>query len=624
MDFMMGCNYWGSAAGTEMWKRWDGASVERDLAELAQYGVRYMRVFLNWRDFQPIHAIRGWNNYIHEYRLHGETLLPDAFGLDEACMAHFADLCRFAQENHIRLIVALVTGWMSGRTFAPPALEGLNHISDPESLKWQTRFVRGFVRRFRDNPAICAWDLGNEFNCISPSESRSTSYVWTALISDAIRSEDPTRPVMSGMHSLSPNVDAKWTIQDQGELTDILTPHPYLSPTVGGEVMPLTEIPTTMIPTFQCAFYGGIGRRPAMLQEIGTFNDQFGNQELAAQNMRVNVWSAWANGAKGYLWWCAHEQLALNYPPYSWSAVERELGLLNADYSPKPVARMMKQLTGELEALPVDPLPPKQVDAVYVATRQETPFHEATAAYAMAKQVGFEMSFVYFDQPLPEARFYLAPSLVGWAPMDMEMYNALLEKARGGATVYFSSGTGVISEFESVTGLVSDGQKQNTQMLRADFGGYELPFSYTHQFLLRSIGAEVLAQDAEGCVIFARHSYGKGTVYYLNFPLEAMLWAHRDWIGDPATPFYRIYAEMTQSIRAEKPALRKHPNIGLTYHPIDETRTIAVAINYSGTGCDNPIEWKPEYRVSCIKGTVDRIDGCDCAVYQLEKQSLQK
>ena len=392
-EFMIGCNYWGSKSGTEMWRDWDGASVARDLRELAQYGVRYMRVFPNWRDFQPVHAIRGWGGDLHEYRLHGTELLTDPAGLDEACMDHFAELCRAARENHIQLIVALVTGWMSGRMFAPPAVDGLNHITDPESLKWQTRFVRGFVRRFRDEPAICAWDLGNESNNLSRSPSRAASYAWTALISSTIRSEDATRPVMSGMHALSVNLSTTWTIQDQGELTDMLTPHPYLSPTVGGEVMPLTEIPTTMIPTFQCAFYSGIGGKPAMLQEIGTFNDQFGNKDLVAQNMRVNIWSAWANGAHGYLWWCAHEQLPLNFPPYSWSAVERELGLLNVDYSPKPVARMMRQLTAELDALkaelPGGALPPKRVDAVYVATRQEVPFHEATSAYAMAKQAGF-------------------------------------------------------------------------------------------------------------------------------------------------------------------------------------------------------------------------------------------
>lgn len=623
-EFMIGCNYWGSKSGTEMWRDWDGASVARDLRELAQYGVRYMRVFPNWRDFQPVHAIRGWGGDLHEYRLHGTELLTDPAGLDEACMDHFAELCRAARENHIQLIVALVTGWMSGRMFAPPAVDGLNHITDPESLKWQTRFVRGFVRRFRDEPAICAWDLGNESNNLSRSPSRAASYAWTALISSTIRSEDATRPVMSGMHALSVNLSTTWTIQDQGELTDMLTPHPYLSPTVGGEVMPLTEIPTTMIPTFQCAFYSGIGGKPAMLQEIGTFNDQFGNKELVAQNMRVNIWSAWANGARGYLWWCAHEQLPLNFPPYSWSAVERELGLLNVDYSPKPAARMMRQLTADLDALnaklPGGTLPPKRVDAVYVATRQEVPFHEATSAYALAKQAGFELSFVYFDQKLPDAQLYLAPSLVGWAPMDMEMYNALLEKARGGATVYFSASTGVISEFESVTGLISDGQKRDTSMHTADFCGTTLPFSYTHQFLLRSQGAEVLAQDESGCVVFSRYRYGKGTVYYLNFPLETMLWEHRDWISDLATPYYRIYEELSRAVRADSPAAAKSPDIGLTVHPIDETRAVAVAVNYTGRPVENPVTWKADVSVTPIKGDANRIDGCDCAVYMVERK----
>lgn len=59
MNYMIGCNYWGSKYGTEMWKYWDGQSVDKDLEELAKYGVKYMRVFPNRRDFQPLVPVYG-------------------------------------------------------------------------------------------------------------------------------------------------------------------------------------------------------------------------------------------------------------------------------------------------------------------------------------------------------------------------------------------------------------------------------------------------------------------------------------------------------------------------------------------------------------------------------------
>ena len=52
----LGVNYWASHAATEMWRKWDAKAVEEDLRVLAENGMRLLRVFPNWSDFQPIHA----------------------------------------------------------------------------------------------------------------------------------------------------------------------------------------------------------------------------------------------------------------------------------------------------------------------------------------------------------------------------------------------------------------------------------------------------------------------------------------------------------------------------------------------------------------------------------------
>lgn len=52
--FLLGCNYWNSASGTDMWKNWDESVIKADLAELKKIGVKHLRVFPNWRDFQPV------------------------------------------------------------------------------------------------------------------------------------------------------------------------------------------------------------------------------------------------------------------------------------------------------------------------------------------------------------------------------------------------------------------------------------------------------------------------------------------------------------------------------------------------------------------------------------------
>ena len=54
MDFQLGCNYWASHAGVYMWRNWDRAVVEADLARLSRCGVNVLRVFPLWPDFQPL------------------------------------------------------------------------------------------------------------------------------------------------------------------------------------------------------------------------------------------------------------------------------------------------------------------------------------------------------------------------------------------------------------------------------------------------------------------------------------------------------------------------------------------------------------------------------------------
>ncbi|MBK7709648.1 MAG: hypothetical protein IPJ37_00750 [Bacteroidales bacterium] len=110
----------------------------------------------------------------------------------------------------ISLIVGLVTGWMSGQLYVPPALEGKNILTDPESLMWQQKLVTTFVSRFKNHSAIAGWDFGNECNVMENVENYAQAYLWSSVISGAIRSEDKTRPVVSGMHGLSVSDNGQW------------------------------------------------------------------------------------------------------------------------------------------------------------------------------------------------------------------------------------------------------------------------------------------------------------------------------------------------------------------------------------------------------------------------------
>ena len=72
MDFMIGCNYWASNAGTDMWRNWDESAVREDVRVLSENGVEYMRVFPNWRDFQPVIPVYAYRGKLVKYCLEGD------------------------------------------------------------------------------------------------------------------------------------------------------------------------------------------------------------------------------------------------------------------------------------------------------------------------------------------------------------------------------------------------------------------------------------------------------------------------------------------------------------------------------------------------------------------------
>lgn len=75
---------------------------------------------------------------------------------------------------------------------------------------------------------------------MGPVRSSAEADVRTAALSGAVKSADPDRPLVSGMHGLSPT--GHWRMQDQGELTAILTIHPYPYWTPHADYDPITTI----------------------------------------------------------------------------------------------------------------------------------------------------------------------------------------------------------------------------------------------------------------------------------------------------------------------------------------------------------------------------------------------
>ena len=611
MKFMLGVNYWDSRSGTDMWRNYDADVIREDLRALAGCGVKFMRVFPNWRDFQPVEQYLAWRGSPHGYCDYNERPLANADGIDEEMIARFREFAGICDEFGIRLAVSVLTGWMSGRLFIPRALIGKNVMRDPDALMWTNRFIRGFVSRVKDLPNIVMWDLGNECNCLGEISADAQAYAWTAFVRNAIYAADPTRPIVSGMHGLTSEQTA-WTIRTQGELTDYLSPHPYVSKTISNDVDPMNTGRTTIYPTAQCVFYASIGGKPVILQEQGTFSEALGNAGQVADFVRVNILSALIHNVKGYFWWCGMNHSDLNNAPYVWSMIERNLGLVDSDRKPKPVAHALKEAGEIIGSLPFDEMPERLTDCVCLLTKEQNHWENAAPAFVLGKQAGLEMTFANNEMPLPDAPCYVVPCISGWSVMDKQTQDALFEKVRNGATAYVSYNGGQFTRFEEFFGLRSNGIVTSRRCHRVQFPFGEYSYSVVQEMLAEPNGAEVLARNEEGNVVLSRHRYGKGTVWFFNAPMEMRLSQTYNGFENPvcAEIYKTVFADHLQ----QKPVVSENRHVAVTVH----RERLVCAVNYTNEPQKCAFRMAEGKKLIPLYGNTESIPKCSAAFYRLE------
>ena len=601
-EFFVGCNYWAKHAGMYMWSNWRPDVVERELSELAKNGVTVMRVFPLWSDFQPL---TGDCTIGGTYRafLQSNGPLQNWAGVDEEMMRRFRLFCDIAEKNGIKLIVGIVTGWMSGRQFMPVVFEEKNVLSDPEAVMWATRFVKYFVTEMKDHPAIAAWDYGNECNCMG-AETTAQFYNWMDHIGMAIRISDPSRPVVSGMHSLSTWESAAVPIRLNGELSDILCTHPYQFYVPGCGREAFNTMRTELHPTAESLLYRDLGGRPCFIEEIGNLGANCTSDERTAAGMRCTLFSAWANDLMGCLWWCNSDQEGLDFSPYTLTPNERELGMLRQDYSPKPVMNEMREFQKFRSSLPFRKLPPRRTDSVIVVPEKSAGWVSGFGAYLLARQAGLDPVFAGAERELPDAGLYIVSS-----PEHKESYTwpaqkRIYEKAQAGATVLILyCGHSRFTHLREHAGVKIDYCCLSPCERRFALAAYPDREMYTWDKTtcrLLPAEAEVLAQTADGEPMFTRHRVGKGQVILFNAPIDRLAVDRTDALtGKWIQPYYLPFRE-TAKFAGVKHMVEKGdcPWICLTEHPAEDGSTIVMAINYEPREIKCPVK---------MNGTLGRV-----------------
>ncbi len=632
-SFHIGCNYWASHAGVRMWEDWQPEIIEKDLKQLSESGMQLLRVFPLWPVFQPLTVARiPWKSVSEQELRFGDKALDHTpagqAGVSAEAMEKFRIFADMVEKHNLKLVVALVTGWMSGRLFVPPAFEGCNVLSDATAIKWQKRFVSYFVETFKNHKAIDSWGLGNECNCMGGSViSRDQAWLWTNTVASAIRQADPERAILSDMHSIQCE-NGSWLITDQAELTDILTTHPYpqFTPKCGQDQ--LNTIRNGLHATAESRLYGDVGNRPCIPEELGTLGPVVCSEKVAAAYLRTTMFSSWAHDCRGLFWWCAYDQDLLDFPPYEWVGLERELGLIRNNRKTKPACDAMQEFGQMLKGMPFKHLPEFRKNAVCVLTRNQDQWSIAFSSFILAKQAGFDIEFQYANQPLKESDFYIVPSVASSFSLYRSEWLALLDRAQAGATVLMTYDSAFIQPFENVFGIEVESREKALHPESFKLDEKTLTCAHTEVVLrLKCTTAETLLTDLKDNPLLTCNKYGKGKMLFLNAPLEKYL-SDTPGVFNRADvkPYWRLYAMAAELAGVSRIITSGNPQVGVTEHFISQSEAIAVLINYNPAPAEiEPVisrGWKLAEVISgkCSGKTLN-ISGNDAAVIKLIKNA---
>jgi hypothetical protein len=433
------------------------------------------------------------------------------------------------------------------------------------------------------------------------------------LISNAIRTADSTRPVVSGMHGLT--LEGDWQIQDQARFTDILTTHPYPLWCRHTTIDETLSFRTTMHATAETKLYADIGEKPCLAEEIGTMGPMVCSDEKAADFLRLNMFSLWANGSSGVMWWCNHDQGLLNSFPYTVNIIERELGLINNQNKPKPVLDEMKKFSGFLEKSKIY-LPKAKEQGVCLLTKGQDQWGVAYMTYALAKSVGLNLKFAYaYEKELPPSKLYLMPSVKGMMSMHKNAFNRLKQRVFEGAELYISFGDAYFEGFEEFIGLkVIDSSVYGKNDV-ASIDGEEIPFYSPSARKYVATTASVLATDSNNEPFITVNEYGLGKVYFIAAPIESnLVETHNGFDGSVEKIYKKIFKKHIDNL----PISLQAKGVVFTCHPASDGAYF-VAINHSDSEKPLNLDLKGNYEIeSVVYGDQHQIMPYDACIFKLK------
>jgi endo-1,4-beta-mannosidase len=334
-----------------LWDRFDIDEITEDMARIKSLGLDVVRFFLMWEAFQPdpgrmnATTLRRFDALMAQIAAAGLKAMPTLF-----CghMSGVNWLPSWTLERNTRAgrFRTIAGGSIVDRCVG-------DFYADPDLLRAQVFFARQVGERLRDNPALFAWDLGNEFSNLRAPANLRDGALWSARLSETLL-EASGAGTTGGMHGED--------LEQDRNLRPSSMARPWVFPTMHGysvySKFARGRLDPDAVP-FLCGLQQSFSGKPVLFSEFGnpqcppgrTTVDGFAcldESEMAEYGRRV-IDRLHARGALGAFWWCwaDYDPALATLPPFDKAPHELRFGVVRSDGSLKPVANMLAEVAAQ-------------------------------------------------------------------------------------------------------------------------------------------------------------------------------------------------------------------------------------------------------------------------------------
>lgn len=571
-EFRLGANYWPRHRGVKMWQDWHPEEIEVEFKEMKSIGINTARIFLTWNDFQPIKEFRGGHNLGEPAKIclrhdENQTIKNNPELMDYRMIERFDELVRIAKKYQIKIIPALIVGWMGGNCLDIDFRNGRNIFTDPTMLHYQVLYFRYFAKRYKDEDTILGWEFGNETECFQPCATVDAQWNWMNTLASTLRLYDKKHPIIPGTSGFTISKrkinTGVFYLPSVAEICDCTTSHTYMVFCQEAIDEPLS-LKGTYLPSWRSRLCAGVGGKPAMTEEISTIGTSYMSDETSVLYLRTVLYSLLANEDLGFLWWTHSDFTTTDMVPYSTYSTnankEEGMGLFTAYGRPKPQAKEMLSFSKVLKKIDYKQMRKRPAQTAVVLSpegvwdRQERRGIGYTA-YVLSKMAGMDADIISSEQDFDKYKLLIFPSINGTpVALKYEDQRRIEKFVKNGGSLYLSIYNGNWEKFQKMFGLKVVNKKMITRgeikiRFNKDWGelraGRELIYETGKCWKTygNSIGCKVVAtlegNDMPALVI---NNYGSGKIILSMYPIEYLLSSLPDVLDNDDT--YLIYKNL--------------------------------------------------------------------------------